>query len=89
MSHQTNTGGPAFPQHETDARGFVTEEPGMTLRDYFAAKVAGTLIALYEGGECSSDDPEIVERERREFADQVAQGAYRYADAMLRARESS
>ena len=39
-----NTGGPAFPSTMTDDTLHV---PGMTLRDYFAAKVVGAL-ARYE-----------------------------------------
>jgi hypothetical protein len=34
----TNTGGPAFPS------AFTGEDPGMTLRDYFAAKAMQSLI---------------------------------------------
>jgi hypothetical protein len=38
----TNTGGPAFPSH--GSMGEVAHE-GMTLRDYFAAKVMQGLLA--------------------------------------------
>ena len=59
------TGGPAFPGYG---------EPGMTLRDYFAAKamegvLAGTLT------------PTTVWSH-----DEVAETAYNMADAMLKAR---
>ena len=83
-------GGPAFPCHTNPRPGHLVDAPqGMTLRDYFAAKVMGTLIAVYDDEKCSSEDPEVVERERQEFAYMVAKNAYRYADAMLRAREAA
>lgn len=74
-----NNGGPAFPtpgmQLPNDQT--VYPEPGMTLRDYFAAKalqarLAGVISAqqAYAWG-----------------ADEAARDAYGIADAMLRARE--
>lgn len=67
-------GGPAFPSH--GSMGEVVCE-GMTLRDYFAAKaMEGQLSAKTEDGYRRYD------RWREEFARE----AYRYADAMLRAR---
>ena len=38
MSAELKTGGPAFPDGSTNPWG-VPEKAGMTLRDYFAAKV--------------------------------------------------
>lgn len=61
---------------------------GMTLRDYFAAKAMGVLIDCAPDEACSASDDETVERERNEFAYDVARDAYRYADAMLRARDA-
>ena len=60
-------GGSAFP------RGEIQSAPGMTLRDYFAAKALQGMLADGKGWE----QEEIVET------------AYRVADAMLRAREAA
>jgi hypothetical protein len=72
----TNTGGPAFPAGERfeGVDGWHTE-PGMTLRDYFAAKAMQSLILGLTG-----HDNEIPD---------TAEDAYEFADAMLRAREAA
>jgi hypothetical protein len=74
----TNTGGPAFPQHgfDTIAERF-TSQGGMTLRDYFAAKAMQAIIASEQPGD-------------EEFAtfDMYASDAYKYADAMIQARDA-
>jgi hypothetical protein len=68
--NNTNTGGPAFPLETSTA----FQNPGMTLRDYFAAKA----MQGYLGS------PEWL----REVSPQgTAEAAYRVADAMLKARE--
>lgn len=70
-------GGAAFPNPNN-----AHCDPGMTLRDYFAAKVLPAVYAEY----CESTrggDP--VDRGWR---DDVAMGAYKLADAMLEAREA-
>jgi hypothetical protein len=61
---EIKTGGPAFPGYG---------ESGMTLRDYFAAKVLQGLIA----------DP-TMHGDQSYFA----KHAYDYADAMIKAREA-
>ena len=60
-----NTGGPAFPWGH---------QSGMTLRDYFAARVLQGLL-LDDSGD---------------FSDRnwMAEKAYAFADAMLKAREA-
>ena len=82
---EIKTGGPAFPfgvrQENIDTYGcnkpYVTEEnePGMTLRDYFAAKAMQSLLARSTFG--IEDDP-----------CDVSSTAYDYADAMIKAREA-
>ena len=69
----TNTGGPAFPagEHFECVDGWHTE-PGMTLRDYFAAKAMQGMLAC-PGSIRVNDD---------------ANFAYQMADAMLKAREA-
>ncbi len=82
-----NNGGPAFPAgavrksrpaHDPGADFRVTDvvEPhhaGMTLRDYFAAKAMQGMLA--DGNDWVATD--------------IAETAYRVADAMLCARESN
>ena len=62
----------AFPTDPTSHNEFDT---GMTLRDYFAAKAMQGIISM--GGWGGGQD----------YFYEQAQGAYRFADAMLKARE--
>lgn len=74
-----DTGGAAFPceQHETqDGRWNDSFEPGMTLRDYFAAKAMMIQWHAFDQGYFESDTPNV----------DIAKGAYQLADEMLRAR---
>ena len=67
------TGGPAFPGlHPSQECRF--NDPGMTLRDYFAA----TAIQ----GICASKQNKLFQD-----METLARGAYVIADAMLKARE--
>ena len=61
---------PAFPT----GTGVTPYNPGMTLRDYFAAKVMQ--------GICASDPVSAMTNER------IAKESYDLADAMLKARET-
>jgi hypothetical protein len=70
----TNTGGPAFPVLHWISGESTGAEEGMTLRDYFAAKAMQSILI----------DPRIDNDSYRE----CAEGAYKAADAMLKARES-
>jgi hypothetical protein len=67
-----DTGGSAFPSH--GSMGEVAHE-GMTLRDYFAAKAMQGIIASEQPGDEEFATPEMYARD-----------AYKYADAMLKAR---
>jgi hypothetical protein len=70
-----NTGGPAFPQTEVDRDGVtITHHSGMTLRDYFAAKVMQT----YLGNPAFSNVPQK----------EIARMAYMTAALMLEARQA-
>jgi hypothetical protein len=62
---EIKTGGPAFPGYG---------EPGMTLRDYFAAKAIT--------GICNDGLPDSS------FCKYAAERAYEMADAMIKAREA-
>jgi hypothetical protein len=69
--NNTNTGGPAFPYEERNGVGEpYADHFGMTLRDYFAAKVLQGFIS--RGGQYDG-----------EFD---AKRAYAFADAMLKVR---
>jgi hypothetical protein len=65
-----NDGGPAFPIPADD-------HLGMTLRDYFAAKALGGMLAEIPKS-CYGLD----------WQDKVTRTAYELADAMLKAREA-
>lgn len=70
-----NDGGPAFPR-----MGIAKyDTPGMTLRDYFAAKA---MQALSAGGFRVKTEQEVFDRALPE----TARLSYLLADAMLRAR---
>ena len=85
-----NDGGPAFPLpiFWDDARGEYAscyEEPGMTLRDYFAAAALQGILAGVADNQPAhrpyySNGAEI---DRADFATT----AYQHADAMLKERE--
>ena len=80
MSNTKNTGGPAFP---TTQWGHGGEADGMTLRDYFAAKAMQSIYAA--NVEWTPTGTPMDEESLQVLAD-VAQDAYKMADAMLSAR---
>ena len=63
---------PAFPT----GTGVTPYKSGMTLRDYFAAKALQNFR------------DQIGSQSDQEWFDKVAEGAYRMADAMMKAREA-
>ena len=65
-----NTGGPAIPT----GTGVTPYNPGMTLRDYFAAKAMQGMI----GGNWPTS---------RTDQDYIAEFSYALADAMIKARQ--
>lgn len=79
---------PAFPLHNHGAQTLGMHIAGMTLRDYFAAKVLQGMLAA------KGWHPDFMFLEDFNFdagqraADAVAVAAYKYADAMLKAREA-
>jgi len=76
-----NDGGPAFPNtYEGTTRA---DGPGLSLRDYFAAKAMQARLSDYES--CKSL---IVDSGKHgiSMAENVAMQAYDMADAMLAAR---
>jgi hypothetical protein len=53
---------------------------GMTLRDYFAAKAMAIMWDAYDKGYCGLNNNDAPNTEI------IAEGAYKMADAMLKAR---
>jgi hypothetical protein len=100
-----NDGGPAFPGGVVDGQGMVREpaQPGMTLRDYFAAAALQGLLASGHFTTCRQDDSpegdpwlELVEDDFDDDGKElpfpkmrvaVAEAAWKAADAMLAERE--
>ena len=94
-----NTGGPAFPgkqkalmiqsEHIGIASEYEIEHNGMTLRDYFAAKAMQGFISA------KAWHPDFIYPIDFNFdtgkraADAVSVAAYKYADAMIKAREAT
>jgi len=85
----SNTGGPAFPCHPG------IENPiydGMTLRDYFAAKASEEDIKAHQEGGVKEQVVDDMNGRKRIVHCNVRytreQAKYRYADAMLKARQA-
>lgn len=77
MSEQ-NDGGPAFPKAGLDPWAKAVEvSPGMSLRDYFAAKA---MCGILGGDHPITHDPDPLPT--------IAKVAYDLADAMLKARSA-
>jgi hypothetical protein len=68
-----NTGGPMFPAPVT--KPLENYYPGISIRDYFAAKALQGMLAENGGGALAND--------------KLADYAYNIADEMLRAREAT
>ena len=71
-----NTGGPAFP---IKGPVMTSDEQGMTLRDYFAAKAMPVHMAALSTWDAGSQEA---------WQNEIARLSYTTADAMLRAREA-
>lgn len=73
MSETETDGGPAFAALASSPMGDVYEQPGMTLRDWFAGQALGMAIPAYAYG---GDATELL-----------AHRCYTIADAMLAQRK--
>jgi hypothetical protein len=88
----TNTGGPAFPTTKP-LEHWGDPNHGMTLRDYFAAKATEEDIAahIWKGHKedfVMADGYGMKKVVKREAMWSREEAKYRYADAMLKAREA-
>ena len=70
----------AFPHKWETTDGTTIIAKGMTLRDYFAGRAMQALIRF--------EDKALpyASRNTKDFDDRVSYQAYRYADAMMKAR---
>lgn len=80
---EIDLGGPAFPIPITPEMGDTIDFPGMSLRDYFAAKAMQAFL--------SKATPEEIQEISNEImgVKTVSKAAYIAADFMLEARKSS
>lgn len=76
-----NTGGPAFPYSALQPGGphIYADNHGMTLRDYFAAKAMQVIMI---------PNPVTGQYAQASEFEACAVGAYKMADAMLKARQA-
>ena len=82
-----NDGGPAFPTITEGSEcgiKYLNYIPGMTLRDWFAGQALSGLIVYCEKFEGASQFQELM---CAQPWDKLATVSYKYADAMLAARE--
>ena len=87
-----NTGGPAFPTTKP-LEHWGDPNQGMTLRDYFAAKASEDDIAEHSSKGFIEEYVFDLGNGRKELRNREAyrtreEAKYRYADAMLKAREA-
>lgn len=82
MNNQINDLERAFPNYEVTEKGVCFPMGGMTLRDYFAAKVMQGLISLY------SESLLVSHNQRSIFHKQISLTSYEVADEMLEARKT-
>ena len=84
-----DTGGPAFPCHPGIENSIYD---GMSLRDYFAAKASEEDIKAHQDGRMKEQVVDDINGRKKVVHCNVRytreQAKYRYADAMLEARQA-
>lgn len=92
--NQQDDGGPAFPvvaeQYDYGHERVMPKQvaPGMTLRDYFAAKaMQAQCITDLVPGEAADALVEAAAEADQDPIDRLALNSYKIADAMLKARD--
>jgi len=87
MTENKDNGGPAFPLVEP-AGEMCSVSPGMSMRDYFAAKVCASLLTTTSA---DYDYPDLGYQRGGDSsptcAQRVARISYQMADAMMEARK--
>lgn len=83
----TNDGGPAFPQDLQGRRGDDPSPQGVSLRDHFAGLAMQATIQSLTEFDLAMAIRDEAEEQEVDSKDIIADMAYRYADAMLTARE--
>jgi hypothetical protein len=90
MTKPINDGGPAFPvanmgsaEPNTVSESRAWARGGLTVRDYFAAKVMAALVGSASGLDFGTGTPSA-----REHNDKFAYVAYSIADAMIKERQA-
>ena len=83
----TDNGGPAFPFIDSAS---PLEHPGMTLRDYFAAKAMPSAIEYWAQKNAGGEGGNFVWQMHQASADCLGAAvlAYRMADAMIKVRQA-
>ena len=82
---------PAFPEvcdewNQDSERYQIRSYGGMTLRDWFAGQALAGMCGIEDNRTCPNDKRDSVEVWRDSLYRSDAETAYRYADAMLAAR---
>ena len=73
---------PAFARPHSEDKDFIHfSQSGMTLRDYFAAKVLQGVMSSVEMGI-------VFSKGDKPPSDEIAESAYAMADAMMKARKA-
>jgi glycerol kinase len=87
VNNELNTGGPAFPFIDSAS---PHEYPGMTLRDYFAAKALQGMMAVPDDQRYGdrADKALTVDQWQIWCVTGLVEHAYRVADAMIKARNA-
>lgn len=80
------TGGSAFPSKSSACGGSSLDSNGMTLRDYFAAKIAAAIWSDLKVIEKLAKNPK---HDDITFGEMIAAQSYQQADAMLEARKNA
>ena len=87
QAENSRNSGPAFPT--TTEHGFDCGEPGMTLRDYFAAKAMQGIVSSIDGEANYQRLRGHATDAGLSVSEWIARDAFKQADAMLKARNHS
>ena len=89
MSEKIDDSGPFHPTFVSVGGTQVRESAGISMRDWFAGQALMGLLAEPDDTVCKSRDAEGIQKEQRQFAKNMAEAAYFFADAMIAERNKS